>query len=127
MSKVYPYGYIFQSSTNLIDFFGNYDGVSFKIPAFMDTVILHGFVGSIAVGDMFIEKNSDKKYSIEIGVEREIVAEPGDSFKFIVENGLVFNHLYGYQIGFRYANRGGDIEISESSIELESSSSYSSS
>jgi hypothetical protein len=129
MSKIYPHGYFQRSDSNLVDPFGNYIGNSFKVPAFLDTVILDGFSGNITFGNIVLEKNGNKRYPLSIGVEREVVAEPGDSFRLLVENGEFFNSLYSYQIGFRYAEREGDIEVSEStlsSIVLKSSSDSSS-
>jgi len=115
MAKIYPYGYFYRSSTDLTDASGNYNGNAFKIPLFLDTVILDGFSGSITSGNIILEKNSEKRYSLSVGAERELLVEPGDSFRILIEDGDASNLLYNYQLGFRDAQKSGDIEISESS------------
>lgn len=127
MSKKYPYGFFYQSTTNLIDVYGNYSGASFKLPAFLDTVILNALSGNIS-GDIVLVKNGEhqyplisgveieRRYPLILGIERELVAEPGDTFRLVIENGDPSNSLYAYQIGFRFMERYGEIEVSDSSI-----------
>jgi len=115
MSKIYPYGFFYRSSTDLTDASGNYEGNYFKIPAFLDTVMLDSFAGNLVSGNFVLEKNGVKRYSLSLGVEREMLVEPGDSLRLLIENGDASNVLYNYQLGFRYAEREGDIEVSESS------------
>lgn len=122
----YPYGYFYRSSSNLVDVNGNYYGSYFKIPVFLDTIILNNLSGRIWNGNYLIERNGIK-YTLIPGEERPILAEPGDSFRFLIENGKSSNSLYNYQIGFRFANIYGDIELSESSQSVSESSSVSSS
>lgn len=126
MSKIYPYGFFFNSSTDLTDGAGNYGGSNFKIPAFLDTVMLDNLSGNIVSGDFILEKNGDKRYALILGEEREILAEPGDYFRLLIENGNASNLLYSYQLGFRDAGRTGNIEISESSATITTSSNNSS-
>jgi len=113
--KIYPYGFFFRSDTDLTDISGNYTGNSFKIPVFLDTVILDDFAGNLVAGNCVLEKNGTKRYSLTIGTEREILVEPGDEFSLLIIDGDASNVLYNYQLGFRNAGRDGDIEISDSS------------
>lgn len=121
MAKVYPYGFFFRSSTDLTDGSGNYAGNSFKIPAFLDTVLLDSFSGNIVAGNFVLEKNGTQRYPISLGTEREILVEPGDSFRLLIESGDASNVVYNYQLGFRYAGREDGIELSETSQSSESS------
>jgi len=115
MAKIYPYGFFKRSNVNLTNGSGNYTGSIFYVPAFLDTVILDGFSGNIVSGNFILEKNGSKRYPITIGLEKNVLVEPGDYFRLLLENGHASNVLYNYQIGFRYQGITDNIEISESS------------
>lgn len=115
MAKVYPYGFFFRSDTDLTDASGNYSGDSFKVPAFLDTVMLDSFAGNLIAGNFVLERNGSQRYSLELGIEREILVEPGDSFRLLIENGNSSNVFYNFQLGFRYTGRTDDLEVSDSS------------
>jgi hypothetical protein len=101
MEKIYPYGFFYSSENNLVNIFGNYSGSLFKLPAFLNKAKLDNFSGNLNSGYMAILKNDTNEYIIEPGNEIDVVAEPGDSFRFVIVGGDPLNYLYSYQIGFR--------------------------
>ena len=124
MAKIYPYGYFASSKTNLTDASGNYVGSEFKVPAFLNAVVLDNFSGNIVSGELIVLRNGTDNYHVELGVERDILVEPGDSFRFIVRHSDPSNIIYTYQLGLRYSKEyeKEPIELSESSVTVSTSS-----
>lgn len=114
MANKYPYGFFYKSVSTMTDANGNFSGSVFKIPAFLDTVVLEGFSGKLDAGQFIIEKNGRFDYPIEPSVEIPLLIEPEDSFQLKIIDGVNTNILTSYQIGMRYSGQQDLFESSSS-------------
>ena len=125
---IYPYGYTDGSVSNLTDVQGDYLSPYFKVPAYLNAVILDG-VSSNALGRYFVRRNNGPDVEVQIGVERDLALGPNDIIQFYVKGETSLNEIYSYSLGFRYdplyANPDFSSSLSSSSTAVDGSTSSS--